>query len=296
MLGADLLVAPLTDANSFSSYTRQVVTDAKKFKSLNGPCQVTNDGDTIDLAMEFDGPGIKGAQAPLDLQAGPCALRFSYRADAGNAGIRLWTPDGAEVHEFHVDELPSGPGWRAAVVHASLPKAGIYSLYLGKAHASNGLRHIAFRDVTVVQKPPHQDAQSAWGREVYLPEGRWRDFWSGAAVTGGQWQVVTATPQRPPVFVRDDTLLPLAEPLITLDEKAVFTVHLAAYGDHPRPCELLEDDGLNFDFEMGKWAALVVQPDGTMQRPDHGQPSRYRIAAKAESPERLLKNLLGEAD
>ena len=185
MLGADLLVAPVTDANSFSSYTRQVVADAKKFRSLNGSCQITNDGETIELAMDFDGLGIKGAKTPLELQAGPCTMRFAYRADAGNAGIRLWTPDGKELREFHVDELPSGRGWQTGVVRATLPKAGTYSLYIGKAHASNGARHIAFRNITVIQKPQHQDAKTAWSREVYLPEGQWRDFWTGAAVAGG---------------------------------------------------------------------------------------------------------------
>ena len=96
--------------------------------------------------------------------------------------------------------------------------------------------------------------------------------------------MVTATPERPPVFVRDNTLLPLAEPLVTLNDKSVFTIHLAAYGDNPRPCQLLEDDGTTFDYEKGKWATLTVNSAGEVQRPDHGQPQRYRIEGKAEKP------------
>ena len=292
MLGADLLIALVTDANSFSSYTRQVVADAKKFRSLNGSCQITNDGDTIELAMDFDGLGIKGAKTSLELQAGPCTMRFTYRADAGNAGIRLWTPDGKELREFHVDELPSGRGWQTGAIRTTLPKAGTYSLYIGKAHASNGARQIAFRNITVIQKPKHQDAKTAWSREVYLPAGGWRDFWTGAAVAGGQWQVVTATPERPPVFVRDNTLLPFAEPLVTLNDKSVFTIHLAAYGDNPRPCQLLEDDGTTFDYEKGKWATLTVNSAGEVQRPDHGQPQRYQIEGRAEEPSVLVERVV----
>lgn len=291
MLGADLLVAPVTDGNSFSSYTRQVMADAKKFRSLNGSCQIMNDGEAIELAMDFDGLGIKGAQTPLELQAGPCTIRFNYRADAGNVGIRLWTPDGEEVGEFHVDELPSGRGWLTGMVRATLTKAGTHSLYIGKAHASNGARHIAFRNITVIQKPQQQDAKTAWSREVYLPEGQWCDFWTGAAVAGGQWQMVTATPERPPVFVRDNTLLPLAEPVVTLESNTVFNIHLSAYGDNPRPCQLREDDGTTFDYEKGKWATLIVKPDGTVARPDHGQPQRYRIVGKAESPSALIERI-----
>lgn len=179
---------------------------------------------------------------------------------------------------------------------ATLPAAGTYSLYIGKAHASTGSRQIVFRNITVIQRPLHQDGKTAWSREVYLPEGAWHNFWTGTVLKGGRHHVVTATPEHPPVFVREGTLLPVAEPLLTIDERSTFVVRLAAYGDHPRPCRLLEDDGLTFDFEKGKWATVTVRADGTAERPDHGQPVRYRIAGKAEPPEPLLPKLLGAAE
>jgi len=241
---------------------------------------------------EVDGLSIKGARTPLELRAGPCILRFAYRSDAGSAGIRLWTPDGKEISEFHVDELPAAAGWQAGIVRATLPTAGTYALYIGKAHASSGARHIAFRNITVIQRPPRQDGQTAWSREVYLPEGTWRNFWTDKVFRGGQHHIVTATPERPAVFVRENTLLPLAEPPLTIDEKTVFTVYLAVYGDQPRPCKLLEDDGQTFDFEKGKWATLTVKPDGTVDRPDHSQPRRYRVAGRAEPPASVLQTKL----
>ena len=129
-------------------------------------------------------------------------------------------------------------------------------------------------------------------REVCLPEGGWRDFWTGKVLTGGQHHVVTATAECPPVFVRAGTLLPLAEPLLAIDDKTLFTVHLAAYGKNPRPCQLLEDDGLTLDYEKGNWATLTVRADGTIQRPNHGQPQRYRIVGTAKAPQALLEHLL----
>jgi len=142
------------------------------------------------------------------------------------------------------------------------------------------------------QRPRRINAATAWNREVYLPDGNWRDFWTGAMLKGGERRTLTATPERPLVFVRDGTLLALAEPVVTMDSNTVFKVHLAVYGDSPRPCQLREDDGTTFDFEKGKWATLTVKPDGTMDRPDHGQPLRYRIAGKAEAPESVLRNLI----
>lgn len=43
---------------------------------------------------------------------------------------------------------------------------------------------------------------------VYLPRGRWFDFWSGEAVAGPRWLEQTMPIDRLPLYVRDDSLLP----------------------------------------------------------------------------------------
>jgi hypothetical protein len=296
MLGSDLLVAPITQTNSFATFDRQTLADVSRFQAMNGECRISADGDAIRIDADFDGEGIKGAKASVELQAGNCSVRFVYKADAGKVGLRMWTPDGREVGEFHNDEsAPSATGWQICDLKAQLPKSGTYVIYIGKAHASSGARHIAFRDLTLFQKPSHAEAEKCWSREVYLPQGDWLDFWTGKILSGGRHHVVTATPQRIPVFVREGTTLPLAEPLVTIDAKTVFNVHLAAYGDKPRPCRLLEDDGATFAYEKGTWATLTVAPDGTVRRPDHGQPQRYRIVGAAQDPSAVIERLLGKA-
>jgi alpha-D-xyloside xylohydrolase len=42
---------------------------------------------------------------------------------------------------------------------------------------------------------------------VYLPPGRWFDFWSGAAIEGPRWLQETVPLDRLPLYVRDDSLL-----------------------------------------------------------------------------------------
>ena len=88
-------------------------------------------------------------------------------------------PTGKEISEFHVDELPAAAVGKPASSAPRFPTAGTYSLYIGKAHASTGARQIAFRNITVIQRPLHQDAQTAWSREVYLPEGTLARFLDG---------------------------------------------------------------------------------------------------------------------
>jgi alpha-D-xyloside xylohydrolase len=43
---------------------------------------------------------------------------------------------------------------------------------------------------------------------VYVPPGRWFDFWSGETVEGPRWLDITMPLDRLPVYVRDDSLLP----------------------------------------------------------------------------------------
>ena len=82
------------NANSFSNYTRQVVDDAKRFRPLNGPCRIAAGRPcAIDLTMDFDGLGIKDRiDPPLIFRSGRASCDSPIAPDAGNAGIRLWTP------------------------------------------------------------------------------------------------------------------------------------------------------------------------------------------------------------
>ncbi len=44
---------------------------------------------------------------------------------------------------------------------------------------------------------------------VYLPRGRWFDFWSGDAIDGPRWLNITVPLAQLPLYVRDDSLLPM---------------------------------------------------------------------------------------
>ena len=50
-------------------------------------------------------------------------------------------------------------------------------------------------------------------REVYLPAGRWTDFFGEAVYEGGQSYQIEADYDKIPVFVKENCILPLAEPV-----------------------------------------------------------------------------------
>src|SRR5260370_14700594 len=53
----------------------------------------------------------------------------------------------------------------------------------------------------------------ATSRHLYLPKGKWYNFWNGEAVEGGRATEVAAPLDETPVFVRAGTILPLGAPI-----------------------------------------------------------------------------------
>jgi alpha-D-xyloside xylohydrolase len=89
------------------------------------------------------------------------------------------------------------------------------------------------------------------GRDVYLPIGIWYDFWTNQKLVGGKSYPIRKPVGQIPVFVRDNSLLPLAKPVQWIDEKVPFEITVRVYGDQPHPFTLIEDDGTSFDYEKG---------------------------------------------
>jgi alpha-D-xyloside xylohydrolase len=100
-------------------------------------------------------------------------------------------------------------------------------------------------------------------RTVYLPAGDWYDFWTHEKVAGGRKIEVSKPLDQIPVFVKGNTLLPLAAPVerFTLETRYDLTVH--AFGDRPAPFVLYEDDGASLDFERGSQNQVTLTWNGT---------------------------------
>lgn len=88
------------------------------------------------------------------------------------------------------------------------------------------------------------------GRNVYLPEGKWYDFWSGDCYRGGKEYWIET--EQIPVFVRDGSLIPLAKETKAPGKDTVFHLELSVYGREPKPFFLIEDDGISFAYRSGE--------------------------------------------
>tara|TARA_Y100000589_G_C27125949_1_gene618532 strand:- start:72 stop:1490 length:1419 start_codon:yes stop_codon:yes gene_type:complete len=103
-------------------------------------------------------------------------------------------------------------------------------------------------------------------REVYLPAGRWHDFYSGKVHEGEQTLTVSATLDEIPIFVKDGTLLPLAKPVQHIESDTVFELTPKCFGENCRDAKLYEDDGVSFDHQQGKFNIVTLTADGKLTR------------------------------
>lgn len=76
---------------------------------------------------------------------------------------------------------------------------------------------------------------------------------------GGKTYEVKAGIKKIPVFVKDNTLLPLAKPVQYLEEESQFEITINIFGDNPNTFTLYEDDGMSFDYRAGNynWVGVI---------------------------------------
>jgi alpha-D-xyloside xylohydrolase len=80
-------------------------------------------------------------------------------------------------------------------------------------------------------------------RNVYLPKGAWFDFWSGTRHEGGHSLSVEAPLDRIPLFVRDGSILPLADVTLHTGDPVSRQLTVSVYGNSDASLSLYEDDG-----------------------------------------------------
>jgi alpha-D-xyloside xylohydrolase len=121
-------------------------------------------------------------------------------------------------------------------------------------------------------------------RTVILPHGvNWYELKTKSWHPDGAKITVTGSPGEMPLFVKENSLLPLAEPVEHLDTNTVFQIAVTAFGTNAAPFTLFEDDGTTFDFETGAFNRVLLQAPqasartGTVERAGSFPSLRYEI-------------------
>jgi len=98
------------------------------------------------------------------------------------------------------------------------------------------------------------------GREVYLPAGRWYDFWTGTTIGGGDFRRVDAPIEKLPLFVRGGSIVPSTIAMNHTGEKPWNPLRFDVYPDAAGAAagSLYEDDGLSPAYLQGAFRRTTL--------------------------------------
>ncbi|HRG23196.1 MAG TPA: glycoside hydrolase family 31 protein [Chitinophagaceae bacterium] len=96
-------------------------------------------------------------------------------------------------------------------------------------------------------------------RTMYLPAGQgWYDLYSGKFYEGGQTINSAATYERTPVFIKAGSIIPTGPALQYTSEKAADPLTLFIYTGKDASFTLYEDEGVNYNYEKGKFTEIPI--------------------------------------
>ena len=98
-------------------------------------------------------------------------------------------------------------------------------------------------------------------RQLYLPETRWYDFWTGAAVEGGRTINAAAPLDRLPLYIRAGSILPLGPEEEWSTQKPADPIELRIYRGANADFTLYEDENDNYDYEKGGYSTIGLHWD-----------------------------------
>lgn len=122
-------------------------------------------------------------------------------------------------------------------------------------------------------------------RKVFLPAGKWYDFYSGKYAGAGEVIEITPGLDRIPLYVRDGGIIPMIPAAMRAPRNSdVLPLEVRHYGSAEGSFNLYDDDGETFKYEKGEftWTALRVKKDekgslkGETQLPQDRTSLHYR--------------------
>ncbi|HTU35473.1 MAG TPA: glycoside hydrolase family 31 protein [Candidatus Acidoferrum sp.] len=102
--------------------------------------------------------------------------------------------------------------------------------------------------------------KGATSREVYLPVGKWYDFWTGHAIEGASTIDAAAPLDRIPLFVRAGSILPMGPDIQYATEKTD-PIELRVYEGADGNFVLYEDENDNYDYQKGIHSTIPLHWD-----------------------------------
>ncbi|MDO4325870.1 MAG: glycoside hydrolase family 31 protein [bacterium] len=116
-------------------------------------------------------------------------------------------------------------------------------------------------------------------KTIYLPEGNWHHFFTKETVKGGRYMEIQAAYHEMAVYVKDNSIIPLAAPVQHVEKDTVFELYPSIWGNGDMTFTLYEDDFETFDYEQAQSKVTIRFESGKglkIERNGSG-PHRYHF-------------------
>jgi len=111
--------------------------------------------------------------------------------------------------------------------------------------------------VCPVQEP------NALGRRMYIPRGKWYNFWTNEVVEGGKELWVDAALDSMPLFVKEGSVIPKYPVQQYVDQHKIDTLDLDVYYKNGRERSTIYEDAHDgYDYKRGKYLLKKIKVYG----------------------------------
>ena len=107
--------------------------------------------------------------------------------------------------------------------------------------------------------------KGAASRRLYLPRGRWFDFWTGERFDGGREMERAVDLETVPLFIREGAILPFGPVKQYVNERVAGPLSIAVYPGRDGKFLLYEDDGISFNYRKGDWMGVELKWNETQR-------------------------------
>jgi alpha-glucosidase (family GH31 glycosyl hydrolase) len=100
--------------------------------------------------------------------------------------------------------------------------------------------------------------KGAQTRVVYLPEGKWIDYWTGTSHEGKSYLNVVCPIEQIPIFIKAGAIIPTQEPLNFIGEREIKEITLDIYPGGESTFHLYDDDGRTTAYQNGQYSITEI--------------------------------------
>ena len=100
-----------------------------------------------------------------------------------------------------------------------------------------------------------------WCDSLYIPEGKWEDFWTGETYEGNGTfrRIGIPSNRRGHLFVRKGAIIPFQKEMDHIGERPLDTLAVRVWPYGESRYDLYEDDGLTYKFEEGNFSVTGLE-------------------------------------